>query len=359
MKNKMLILFVVVSVFFTACSTSGNAATETPEVIPTVIADDTVIAEGRVEPISYADIAFNASGSISEVLVEEGESVTKGQPLIRLGDESDTNYAAAQLELVSAQKAWDDLVNSRDAEFAQTVIDLKDAKEEYDKADDYLTYLQNAKKVPQTQTKVILIQNWKGYEYRYKTQNFKGPAPQDWIIEAENDLALKKSTMDDLQRAYDRLKDGPDKEQVPLVKARLEAANAHVAAAEAAIEHYELRAPFNGELLRLDLTVGETALPMTPIAFVADASHWIVETKDFPEVDVANVALGDFVSMKLDTFPGEEFAGKVTKIDPVGKLYLGDMTYQITVALDEPDPRFLWNMTAIITVSTEKGNNRD
>src|SRR6266542_1603365 len=114
MKNKVLVLFVVLSLFFTACSSSSNAETSaTPETIPTVLADDTIIAEGRVEPISYADIAFNASGSISEVLVKEGESVRMGQPLIRMGDESDTHYAAAQLELVSAQKVWDDLVNSR------------------------------------------------------------------------------------------------------------------------------------------------------------------------------------------------------------------------------------------------------
>jgi len=355
MKRTFLSILMLTALLITACD--GNS-TSTPTVEPA--ANETtptaVTAEGTLLPERSAELAFAQGGVVKEILVQAGEQVAEGDVIARLiGIESvQAELAAAQLELVSAQKAWDDLVNSRDAEFAQTVIDLKDAKEEYDKADDYLTYLQNAKKVPQTQTKVILIQNWKGYEYRYKTQNFKGPAPQDWIIEAENDLALKKSTMDDLQRAYDRLKDGPDKEQVPLVKARLEAANAHVAAAEAAVEHYELRAPFNGELLRLDLTVGETALPMTPIAFVADTSHWIVETKDFPEVDFANVALGDFVSMKLDTFPGEEFAGKVTKIDPVGKLYLGDMTYQITVALDEPDPRFLWNMTAIITVNSER-----
>ena len=105
MKNKNLVLLLVLSLFFSACSTSGNAATATPAAIPTVLADDTIIAEGRVEPIQYAEIAFNASGVVSEVVVQEGQPVKKGEPVIRLGDESDTNYAAAQLELVSAQKA--------------------------------------------------------------------------------------------------------------------------------------------------------------------------------------------------------------------------------------------------------------
>jgi len=341
MNTKIILLTVLASLFFTACSTSGSSATETPEVIPTVIADDTVIAEGRVEPISYADIAFNASGSISEVLVEEGESVKKGQPLIRLGDESDTNYAAAQLELVSAQKAWDDLVNSRDAEFAQTIIDLKDAKEEYDKADDYLTYLQNAKKVPQTQTKVILIQNWKGYEYRYKTQNFKGPAPQDWIIEAENDLALKKSTMDDLQRAYDRLKDGPDKEQVPLVEARLEAAKAGVAA-------FEVTAPFDGVVAKLDAKLGSTISAGQIAVTIADMSSWTVVTTDVTEIDVVKVKEGQPVTITLDAIPDVTLKGTVLSIGQDYSQNQGDIVYEVTVLLADVDPAMRWGMTTAV-----------
>ena len=71
-----------------------------------VIADTSIMAEGRLEPVQFAEIAFTASGVISEVLVQEGEAVKKGQPLIQLGDASDTNYASAQLELVSAQQAY-------------------------------------------------------------------------------------------------------------------------------------------------------------------------------------------------------------------------------------------------------------
>src|SRR5688500_4183793 len=174
MKHRMLFIVIILSLLFTACSAGGNATEATPEVIPTVLADDTIIAEGRVEPVQYAKIAFNASGVVSEVLVEEGQQVKKGQPLIRLGDGSDTHYAAAQLELVSAQQALDDLLTASNTGLAQAVIDLKDAQEAYEKADDYLRYLQNSKTVPQTETRSFLIRTWKGYEYSTKTKNFKG-----------------------------------------------------------------------------------------------------------------------------------------------------------------------------------------
>jgi len=54
---------------------------------------------------------------------------------------------------------------------------------------------------------------------------------------------------------------------------------------------YELRAPINGALFRLDLSVGEAVIPTLPIAFLANTSSWVVETKDLAEVDVTKVAI--------------------------------------------------------------------
>ena len=82
------------------------------------------------------------------------------------------------------------------------------------------------------------------------------------------------------------------------------------------------------------------------------ANRWKVEIKDLAEINLADIALGDTVTVKLDSFPDEEFSGIVTEIDSVGKLYVGDMTYQITISLDESDPRFMWNMTATVTMNT-------
>src|SRR5512141_1072229 len=141
MKSKLFVTILAISLLLAACSSSAKNAAATPTAIPTVKADSTIIAEGRLEPVRYAEIAFNASGVVSDALVEEGQQVSKGQPLIHLGDESDTNYAAAQLELANAKQALNDLQNISGTSLAQTVIDLKDAQEEYDKANDYLHFL--------------------------------------------------------------------------------------------------------------------------------------------------------------------------------------------------------------------------
>ena len=340
MKQKLMITLIGVSLIATACS-SGQTATATPETIPTVLADTAIIAEGRLEPLRYAEIAFNASGVVSEVLVNEGESVTKGQTLIHLGDESDTNYAAAQLELVSAQKALNDLLSSSGTELAQAVIDLKDAQEAYDKADDYLHFLQNSKKVPQTETRTFLVQTWKGYEYRYKTKSFKGPAPEDWITEAENDLALKKAKLDDAQHTYDRMKDGADADQLALLQARLDAAKAGVAA-------FSVVAPFDGVVAEMKAKAGGSINAGEVAVTVADFSSWLVKTTDLTEIDVVELAEGQPVTVTLDAIPDVKLKGKILSIGQTYSENQGDIVYAVTVMLTDTHPNMRWGMTAAV-----------
>ena len=137
MKAKLFSLIVFSSLLLAACSSAGPKSVEAA-AIPTAIADTSIMAEGRLEPVHFAEITFSTSGAISEVLVKEGDQVTEGQPLIRLGSASNTNYASAQLELVSAKQAINDLNHAAGTDLAQAIIELKDAQEAYAKADDYL-----------------------------------------------------------------------------------------------------------------------------------------------------------------------------------------------------------------------------
>jgi multidrug resistance efflux pump len=342
MQTKLLPIIIFTSLLFVACSPSVSAAGPTEEAaIPPVIADTSIMAEGRLEPVGYAEIAFTASGVISEVLVQEGETVKKGQPLIRLGDASDTNYASAQLELVSAQQAINDLTNAAGTDLAQSIIDLKDAQEAYEKADNYLIYLRNENKVPQTETRSFLIQNWKGYEYRTKTKHFKGPAPEDWIIEAENDLALKKAELEDAQRTYDRLKDGADAEQLKVLEARLEAAEAGLAA-------FSVLAPFAGVVAELNAKAGNSINAGEIAVTIADFSSWLIETTDLTEIDVVKLSEGRPVRVTLDAIPDASLTGVIESIGQTYEEKQGDITYTVTVALDDSHPSLRWGMTTVV-----------
>lgn len=340
MRDKTLIVLSLASFLLAACS-AGTTATPGAEVMPTVIADNSIIAEGQVEPVHFAQIAFTTSGEVDDILIQEGQEVKQGDELIHLGDASDTHYAAAQLELASAKQALAELSNTAGTDLAQAVIDLKDAQEEYDKAVHYLAYLQNTSKVAQTETRTFLVQTWRGYEYRTRTKHFKGPAPEDWIIEAENDLALKKARLDVARRAYDRLKDGIDVEQLTVVEARLEAAEAGLAA-------FAVKAPFDGVIADVHVRTGSSIQAGEPAITIADFSQWVVKTTDLTEIDVVKLGEGQVVLVTLDALPDVELAGQIVSIGQTFTQNQGDIVYEVTVLLSDVHPAMRWGMTATV-----------
>jgi multidrug resistance efflux pump len=330
----------------TACSAVGNP-TATPELIPTVIADNTIVAEGRLEPIQYGDIVFTTSGLVSEVLVKEGQAVKKDDALIRVGGTSDTNYTAAQLQLANAEKALNDLLNSSDEDLAQAVIDLKVAKEDHREAEQYLTYLKNSKKVPISESFLYYINTRKGYDYRIRTKFSKGPAPKVWITEAENDLALKQAKMEAAQRKYDRMKDsGVDAEQLALREAELSVARAR-------LEALTVVAPFDGVIADLPAKIGNSVKTGDVAVTVADFSDWLVKTTDLTEIDVVQLEEGQPVTVTLDAIPGKKLKGVILSIAQTYTENQGDVTYEVAVLLNETDPAMRWGMTASVVFETQ------
>ena len=340
MKTKTILLLILTSLLFAACSASAGQP-PTVASTPTAVAGGVIIAEGRVEPLRDAEIAFNASGVVSEVLVQEGAAVKKDQPLIRLGNASDSQYAAAQLELVSAQKALNDFLNSSNQDLAQAVIDLKQAKDDYDKADDRLRYLQNSKKVPRTETIVYYIRRGQSYEYHTRTKFFKGPAPEDWIVEAQNDLDLKKAKLDQAQQTYDRMKGGADTDQLVVLQARLDAAKAGLAA-------LEVLAPFEGVVAKMDAKQGSSINAGQSAVTIADFSSWLVKTTDLTEIDVVNLKEGQPVTVTLDALPNVELKGKILSIGQNYSENQGDIVYEVTIQLIDTHPSMRWGMTAAV-----------
>lgn len=126
--NRTLVSFIIIAVFVVGglvayrqapISPTGAAAqTATDQQVPTTGAGNTVSAEGFIVPSQYANLSFEMGGQIESILVKEGDSITAGDPLVRLegtqlaieirqaeGElaRSEANLAAAEARLASAQ----------------------------------------------------------------------------------------------------------------------------------------------------------------------------------------------------------------------------------------------------------------
>ena len=331
-RNLGILIVVIVAILFGvrtfASAKTNTAAVNTEGKVVSLTSAETIDASGSLEAQPFAALNWKTSGVVEKVNIKTGDTVKAGDLLATLQPASTSaNIVSAKADLVNAQVKLRDLLTSGTS-LAQAKIDLKDAQEAYTKADNYLKYLNYSEYVPQTiYTAKLVATGRNGWEYQYDTHNFKGPAPKDWIVEATNDLALKKGKLDDAQRTYDSLLAGEDSTDVI-------AARANVDAAQATVNSLYIIAPFDGKVLSVEQRVGEVVNTGDLSINLADMDHLYVNTQ-VDESDIANVKLGNQAEITLDAVPDVTLAGKVTSINPVGENVSGLVKYTVRVDLDK------------------------
>lgn len=388
--KKELICLVVLAVLAGGCSTNSTP-TAAAQVEPTLAPADNVEAEGKLIPDPGVELAFMQTGVVAEVDAAAGQKVVKGQVLARLVgyENAKASLETAKAGLMNAEQALTDLKRAGLQSTGDTGVALKEARKAYDREasgwsignrDDATDlelalddYIQAEKDVHEGWQDVIDLLGKD--ETNPKRMNAESDLKRNEASLADAYTRLQQAAgrqtipMEEKQAKimaaigkYEQVRaadsrigvDGVDQEKLELAQAAVDAAQANLSAARETAGACEITAPFDGTLLSINLNQGETAPAGAPAAYLADPIHWTVETKDLAEVDINRVAVGQKAVVKLDGLPGETFGAKVTKINPVGREYLGDMTYQVTLTLDQPDPRFLWNMTAVVTIQTGK-----
>ncbi len=127
MKIHQLLKYLLVAMLSTALITGCSSFA--PEAAPIVEEDASpdlptlVAATGIVTPAQWARLSMTTAGIVEEVLAQEGETVQQGEILVRLKGQEDLQAAVstANLELVSAQKALDDLNKNAQTSKTQTL----------------------------------------------------------------------------------------------------------------------------------------------------------------------------------------------------------------------------------------------
>lgn len=336
------LIFAVIAVFvLSACANqptpaAGEIATST-SADASAFDSEGVIAEGHLIPARDTTLSFQGAGTVTEMKAKTGEKVKKGDVLARLGGVSDAAYAAAQLELVNAQQALKNLQENADAARAQSLIDLDNAQEAYDKAVDYYDSLFKAYKYDELVFRRVVTPFGVKRIPEIKTRKVK-KADEETIAEAKNDMDLKLANLESAQRAADRVKDGPDTDQLALLQARLKAAETGVAA-------FSIIAPFNGVVTEVNVAEGEQVNPQTWAVKLADTTSWDVETSDVTELEVVNIQEGQNVSFTADALPGVIMNGVVSEISQSSYTQNGDVIYTVKIQANEVDPRVRWGMT--------------
>ncbi|MDF7811658.1 efflux RND transporter periplasmic adaptor subunit [Hymenobacter sp. YC55] len=287
MKNNRLLysllaIIVLLTIGFVIAKKQGwvgkPAGTEvTAAKAATVNIVEQVSASGKVQPETEVKISPDVSGEIIELYVHEGDSVKKGQLLLRIRPD---NYQA----MVNQQSA---AVNSQRANVGQTQARLQQL-------------IANAKQTELT--------------YRRNASLYK----QKVISQADYEAA---------KAAYDA-----SQEELNSARQSIRAAQSNVASAQAGLEEARknlnkttIYAPVSGTVSKLNVekgerVVGTSQMAGTEIMRIANLNSMEVRV-NVNENDIINVQLGDSATVEVDSYASkdEKFRGLVTSIANTAK----------------------------------------
>lgn len=297
-------------------------------------------ATGSVRANQSAVLSWQTSGIVENVNVKVGDSAKSGQVLASLAETSlPQNVIMAKADLVAAQKALDDLEKSELAK-ANAQLNLYNAQK------DYRDKLASRKALDSDLNYVMLR---KAYGSIYVAKQVKGKATEDQIAQADAKLAVAKATMDDAQREWDRLKNGPDPDDITAAKAK-------IAAIQATLNTASIIAPFSGTVTLAPVKVGDQINAGTTAFRIDDLSHLLVDVQ-VSEVDINRIQVGQPVTMTFDAILNTEYQGKVTEVAKVGESSSGVVNFTVTVEISNPDEKVLPQMTAAVNIISTKLDN--
>jgi HlyD family secretion protein len=298
----------------------------------------TVGATGSVRAIQSATLTWQSTGTVEKVNVQVGANVAQNDVLASLVKTSlPQNIILAQADLVSAQKALDDLVNSSTA-LSQAAITLQSANDAFDKAQTYRDSLNN-----KIDIQTVTFSYIGGHAIPHIKYS-KGYADPETIAKADNDLALKTAQLNDAQRTYDRLKNN---------EADLAAAQARVDAALATINAARVMAPFSGTVTQADPMVGDQITAGKTAFRIDDLSSLLVDVQ-VSEVDINRITIGQAVTLSFDAIPSVSYHGEVTEVSQAGDVVAGAVNFTVTVHLTDADALVKPGMTAAVNIVVDQ-----
>jgi HlyD family secretion protein len=335
-KRRKRIIYIVVGVVLLLTVVGGliAATSRGTKIDPSKLAKvekgdlaKSVVATGKVEPITKVEVKSKASGIVKKLLVDAGDRVKKGQLLAQLDkEEISAQVAQSHAGLQAAQAS----LKSAEADFERAKVDAEGPD---------VPILKRA--------------------YERATGMAK-------------DGVVSTSALEDAQKNYEMAlnKQNGAKAQVTVLKAKIAQAEAQVAQEKANLEQLEeqlsytdIISPIDGVVLSRNVEMGDAVSSIlvlgssaTLVMTLGDTSEVYVKGK-VDESDIGKVYLAQPARIKVESFKEKTFNGKVTKISPMGVEKDNVTTFEVRVSINNPGGELKAEMTANAEIILEEHKN--
>jgi HlyD family secretion protein len=246
-----------------------------------------VSASGKIQPKRDVNISADTMGRVTDLAVDEGVRVKKGQFLLQIDPRNlRTAVQRTEASLAAARSNAEQVRLALDS----ARVSLKQAEDNYKRQQDL----------------------WKG-----------GLTTRETLERAENDLKVRQAEL------------RSQEQNVRTMQLRMESESATAASARFDLSKVRIESPIDGIVTRRNIEEGETVVigtmnnAGTVLLTIADMSVIQAEV-EVDETDIPTLRLGQPAKITIDAMPGQTFTGTVTEIGNSPIQATGNATTQAT-----------------------------
>lgn len=301
-----LTLFIVTA----GCSQKMEKTTPVRENIT-----EAAYAAGIIKARSQYQVYATVSGIIKNIFISESDLVKKGEVLILLTDPSSK-------------------LNRENADLSAKFADYQTNK-------DKLTDLKNS-------INLALNKYLNDSLLFRRQQNLWNQQIGSKLELEQKDLAAQGSKMS-LESAKIKYNDMQRQLELNAKQSRN-----NVAISRSKENDYRIKSEINGKVYFIYPKQGEIVNPLTVLAILGDASRFYIEL-EIDEYDIVKIKLGQKVLVTMDSYKGEVFEAKISKINPL--MNERTKTFTAEASFSKQPPVLYPNLTAeanIIIKTIEK-----
>jgi HlyD family secretion protein len=287
---------------------------------------ETVVASGHVETPFRVEIGSQITGTVEDVLVQEGEKVVKGQPLISLESRE------LQATVVQAQGA----VAQAEARIRQLEeLTLPSAREAL------------------TQANATLLNAQQTYDRTAQLEH-NGYATRAALDDAQKTLDVARAVKRAAEfQVYTASPGGSD---YVMAQTQLSQARANLDTSKSRLGYATIAAPRDGVLITRNVERG-TVVQAGKALLVLAPSGELQLVLQIDERNLGKLALGQEALASADAYPDRRFAATVTYINPGIDISRATVEVKLTVA--EPPDYLRQDMTVSVDIEVAAKNNAE
>ncbi len=279
----LLVLLIVIGV------TLILYAWKLPPFTPTIQQTNNAFVKGQTTIISP-----QVSGYVTEVAVQDFATVKEGDLLIKIDDrtfQQQLDQAQADTEVALTNRSS----NTQDTQSSQAQIEAREAD------------LYSAK---------INVESAREDVNRYQGLDAIGAVSKAEVAHIKAQLAQAQASVQQAEANLQAARQNRDKTSGSRssLDANIKSAEAGVKQAQINLDNTIITAPESGQLSQVSVKEGQYVSAGTQLMYIVPEGVWIIA--NFKETQVANMAIGEPATVRVDALGGTEFTGHVSNISP-------------------------------------------